>query len=422
MHIALYCDGIAVKLYRGIVIGAIYGVLKQELFAIQLGSLSRPEKGEGASFNPAKGKVIGDVKAQNDYNSIRKEIWSTNPIHLCRQQTDSQNSPQLDEKIRAATCEKLEDYTSVPHRPEHSIKASTIIEFVPLWIRRLFSRMPFFLRLIMMPLSYFHPVKTASTSVSASGSWMADIMRDKMYSMYGEDRDDIKDLEQTMTDWMKDAMFCMDLADIQFVIQVSARKSQDMVAYLRCGSSTMMRTEPNSNKVAPAISLEGMDATLTIPPYFLPSHEHLLPPTLSEGEEKEDQAHVKFSSHISLPVVVDGAMIDFATDFANAGIAIEMEDMENEGRSHHGDLTDKSKTDRAKIKVTAAARNAGKSMKKGMKKAAFSSGSDSWIPQTVSRIASYLESVHGDVGYSGSVPVPLESFRGSDPLPTKLLA
>lgn len=247
-------------------------------------------------------------------------------------------------------------------------------------------------------------------------------MRDKIFSIYSKDRDDIKELEQTMTDWMKDAMFCMDLADIQFVIQISARASQDMVAYLRCGSSTMMRTEPESNKVAPAISIEGMDATFTIPLCFLPTHEHLLPPRPSEKEEREDQAEVKFSFHMSLPVVVDGVMIDFATDLANATIAMEMEEREDEGRTQNEDLTDKSKADRAKIKVTAAARNAGKSMRKGMKKAAFSSGSDSWIPQSVSRVASYLEGVHGDVGYSGSVPVPLEGFRSSGPRPTKLLA
>lgn len=422
MHVAMYCDGIAIKLCRCITIGAIYCVLKQETFAVELAKLSQPERGDCASFSPAEGKIIGDVKAHNDYSSIRKEIWSTSPIHLCREQTVSQEPPQLDEKIRAAMCEKLQDYTSVPHRPEQFIKASRILQYVPMWIRRFFSRMPLLLRLILMPLSYFHPIKTASASFSASGSWMADITRDKVYSIYGKDRDDIQELEQTMTDWMKDAMFCMDLADIQFAVDISARSSQTMVAYPRCGNSTMLRNEAHSNKFAPAISIKGMDATFTIPSYFLPSHEHLLPPRPSDKEETEDQAEIDFAFHISLPIVVDGAMIDFATDFANATIAMEMEDIEDEGKSHHDDLTNRSKADRAKIKLTTAARNVGKSMHKGMKKAAFSSGCDSWIPQSVGRAASYLEGVHGKVGYSGSVPVPLRPFRGSGPSPTKLLA
>lgn len=423
MHIALYCDGIAVRICRGVIIGAIYGVLNQEKFAVELGSLSRPEKGSGVDFSPAHGKTTGDVKARSDYDSIRREIYSTNPIHQCRKQIYRQESPQLDEKIRAATCAKLVNFTSVPHRPEHSIQASTILEFIPLWIRRFFSRVPFILRLLLMPLSYLHPIKTASASVSASGSWMADIVREKVHSIYGEDREDIRELEKTMTDWMTDATFCADLANVQAAVQVSIRASQNIVAYLRCESSTMMRIEPGSYKVAPAISLAGMDATFTIPPYFLPSHEHLLPPLprtkAGEQEKEQDQAEVKFSFHISLPVVVDGAMIDFFTDFINATITMEMED-EDAGKVE--DLTDKSKLDRAKLKVVAAAQGASGSMKKGMKKVAFSTTNASWIPKIVHKFAGHLEELHGDVGYSGSVPVPLGPLRGSGDQPTKLLA
>ncbi|KAK4504912.1 hypothetical protein PRZ48_002875 [Zasmidium cellare] len=423
MHICLYCDGVAVRIWRSVTIDAIYGVLKQEKFAVELESLSQPKKGTEASFDPAQETTTGDVKAHSVYQSIRHQIRHTSPIQQCRKQTGRQDSPQLDEKIRAATCKKLDRFTSVPHRPEHSIQASTILQFIPLWIRRFLSRMPFILRLILMPLSYLHPIKTASASVSASGSWMAGIMRDRAYSIHGEDRDDIKELERAMTSCMENAMFCLDLADIQALAQVSIRASQDMVAYLWCGSSTMMRIETGWNKVAPAISLEGMDATFIIPPYFLPSHEHLLPPPPSsragEKEQQADEADVEFSFHLSLPVVVDGAMIDFLTDFINATIAIEMED-EDTGNAE--DLTDKSRIDRTKIKITAAAHGAGGSIKKGIKKAAFSTTNDSWIPKLVNGLASQLEGLHGHVGYSGRLPVSLQHFRGDGKLPTKLLA
>lgn len=487
MHVALYCDDVVIQLCRGISIGAIYGVLKREKFVVELGDPTQPTNENNAKFKaseqplrstshtidddegdqvavdrlnnnaafhkaagPTQAKTSGDSRAQSNYDNIRREIHSTSPVQQCREQTEDQAAPQLEQKIRAATCEKLEKALSVPHRSKRSIKASTILDFIPLWVRRIFSRMPLLLRLTLMPLSYLHPTKIASASVSASGSWMVGVMKDSLYSVYDEDREDIKQLEQTVSDWMNDAFFCVDLSTIQSVFQISARASQDMVAYLRSASTMLMRIEPG-NKVAPAMSLDGADATITIPSFFLPSHEHLIPPRpsakagLERGEaidkpngqlngtsaadhagseeeaEEEDQAEITFSTHLTFPAVLDRAMVDFFADLIESVIVMEIEDYEAGDDDDDQSSSDKSTLDRAKSKFTNGAHDMNKSFKKSMKKAAFRTRSDSRIPKIVNKTAEQLQALHGDVGYSGSIPVALGPYRGSKSLPTKLI-
>lgn len=297
---------------------------------------------------PTRAKRSGDSRQKSDYDKIRREIHTTSPWYQYREQTKDQASPHVEQKIRAATCEKLENAPSVPHRSTRSIKSSTLLDFVPLWVRRLSSRTPFLLRLVLMPLSYLHPIKIASVSVSASGSWMAGVMQDGVYSVYDEGRDDIKQLEQTISDWMNNASFCVDLTQIRSFVQISARASQDMGIVLRCASSMVMRIEPSTNKVAPAMSLDGADATFNIPVFFLPSHEHLIPPRSSAKTDLErsaaieklygqtdgtsatdhaftkavDQSEVGFSAHLSFPAVLDRAMVDFFTDLIESIIVM----------------------------------------------------------------------------------------------------
>ena len=46
---------------------------------------------------------------------------------------------------------------------------------------------------------------------------------------------------------------------------------------------------------------------------------------------------------------------------------------------------------------------------------------DRWIAKIVGKIAAKLEQAQGDLGYSGSIHIPLAPYRGSADLQTKLL-
>ncbi|KAK4888988.1 hypothetical protein LTR27_012164 [Elasticomyces elasticus] len=466
MHVAVYCDNILIRIGRSVDIESIYGVLKRERFRIELGDLAQPIKESNANFEslshslgstnhaiddngvvvdspkklntndalheptgPTEAKTTADSKAQSEYDHIRQDIHTSSPVHQCRETTEEQAAPQLEQKTRAATCEKLEKSPSVPHRSKRSIKASTLLDLIPLWVRRLFSRVPFLLRLVLMPVSYLHPTKIASASVSASGLWMADAMREYIYSIWAEDREDIKQLEQTISAWMDDAFFCVDLTSMEVVLQVSARASQDMKMQFDCSNSMLMRIEPSTNKVAPAMSIDGVDATVTIPAFFLPSHEHLVParPRAKAGlkrneafdglNKSEDWANIGFKVHLSFPAVLDGAMVDFVADLTESGVVLLIEDHEEE------DDQSSSTENEAARKIKVGAHRMNRSIKKSMKKAVFRGGKDDHrVARVVNKVVEQLKALHGEVGYSVNIPVPLEPFRGSDTLPTKLLA
>ena len=493
MHLAMYCDEVVIRICRGIDIGEIYGVLKQECFKVDLARLSQPRKenndnletrnqplvpttravdngkfrgpeniatdsadnnaGLEASTHKATGLTTAmtsaDSIAQSHYDNIRREIRITSPVHQSLEQAggapSDQATPLAWQKTRAATCEILEHVLSVPHRPRRCIKVSTILNLIPTWARRVLARMPFLLRLILMPLSYLHPIKMASTAMSASGSWLANVMQDSIYSHYAEDRDDIKQLQQMVSDWLTNATFCLDLANIQGLARVSLRAPQDITSSWSCASSAVMRIEPDTNVVAPALRIEGADATCTIPSYLLPYHEHLMPPQPSgkagcnQGEAVEkspgqsqemsaadnaaceaDTAAIELSTHLSFPAILDSAMVDFFGDLVESTIVMEIEDVE--AGDDQSSPTNESTLGRARTKVADHAHDMRKSIKKGMKKAAFSARNDDRIPSIVRKLAEQLESLHGDVGYSGSITIPLGSFRGSVPLPSKLLA
>ena len=493
MHLAIYCDEVVIRICRGIDIGEVYGVLKQEGFKIDLEHLLQPTKANNGNLetikqplestthafddvescgprnmatnsadnNASRGAVThtargltaamtsADSIAQSHYDNIRREIQITSPVHESLEQASGapsdQASPLAHQKTRAATCERLERCLSVPHRPRRSIKISTILDLIPIWVRRVLARMPFLLRLILMPLGYLHPIKITSIAVSASGSWLANVMEDLIYSRYAEDRDDIKQLQQTVSNWMTNATFCLDMTNIQGHAQVSLRVSQDIVSSLSCASSAVMRIEPETNVVAPALRIEGGDAIFTIPSYLLPHHEHLMPPKPSgksgcnqseavekspgrsqetsaahDAASKADMADIELSIHLRFPAILDPAMVDFFADVIESTIVMEIEDVE--AGDDQPSSTNESTLGRARTKVAGGAHDVRKSIKKGMKKAAFSVRNNDQIPKIVRKLVEQLESLHGDVGYIGSIPIHLEPFRGLSPLPSKLLA
>ncbi len=455
MHIALYCDEIVIRIFRGVNINPVHGVLKQEQFEIDLKNLKQPEIDEDGkeplestnyafddvdycgpeNIPPESDKKIGpgasrkatgptaDSRAQDRYDGILRRIQATSPVQQSIDEAGGAPSddaePLEHQKHRASTCERLENVLSVPHRPRRSIKISSIFDLIPTWLRRLFARTPFLLRLILMPVSYLHPTKIAVVAISASGSWLADLLKEKVYSKYSEDRDDIKQLEQSVTDWMIDATFCLDLADIQGLAQVSIRSSQDIVASCSCASGAVMRAEPKTGEVAPALRVEGGDATITLPSYLLPVHEHLLPPK-PDSDSEEDTATIELSTHLSFPAILDSTMVDFVAELVDSAIVMQIEDVDGEDAQKSS--TSGNALKRAQAKVAGQAQDVRDAIKKGMKKAAFSASNADQIAKLVRTIAQKLETMQGDVGYSGSMSVPLAGFHADGELPKKLLS
>jgi hypothetical protein len=282
--------------------------------------------------------------------------------------------------------------------------------------------MPDLLRLLLMPISHLHPTRFSSVTVAASGSWMASVMEQKVHEKYNEDRDDVRHLKETANEWMTDATFCLNLSDIHGVSQVAVGAYHDIVTYLRCAHSTLFRIATEPQDITPALQLDGADATLVIPSYLLPCHEHMLPPAPSsrihdycepskaDGSPEEDKAEIEIMLHLSFPAFCDQSVIDFLGDAAEASQIWDIGEKDTD--EIQSSSRDESKVGRARSKFANQSKNIGESIKSGLKKVAFDKATkDDWLHDIVSRIVAQLEHLRGDFGYSGSIPVSLKPYR-----------
>ena len=345
-------------------------------------------------------------------------------------------------------------------------------------------RLPFLLRLLLAPLSYFHPINISSINAGGSGKWLSILLQDKVFKHYVEQSAELRRLYRKVSTWLADANFCVELADIKGLAQVPLSTAFDIVANIKIDDVMAYRTAPEGAKVSQVIRLGGADANFTIPAYLLPHHEHLIPPKPTpEMEEvieaeidqadgvpktvqaehkleqaQKDEAEIAMSVHGSLPATCDQSLLNFIAALVKATKIIEMEKevvveaapdrvdtpvsptlSESEGFetlsptiSRDSDARSEtiSMKEVAGFKVFAKsikqnlrdgaikgqikdfAKDLHQSTKDGMKKAVVGGlVNDRWIARMVGKVAATLQKAQGDVGYSGSIPVPLESYR-----------
>ena len=347
-------------------------------------------------------------------------------------------------------------------------------------MRRFQHRLPLLLRLLIAPLSYFHPISIASINAAGSGKWLSTLMQDKVFKHYVENNAELRRLYRKVSTWLADANFSVGLVDIEGLAQVPLSTTFDIVTYLKFSDVIAYRIAENAQP-SRVLRLGGADATFVIPSYLLPHHEHLLPSKPTPEEEREleaeidqadgtpkvlqaeqklaqaqkDETNITMSVHGSLPVSCDQDLLNFIAALVKATKIIEMEkeileaipdqahtplsptlsdDDASEKLSFSSSRDNDSKKlslkEVAGFKVLAKsikqnmrdgtikgqikdfAKELHQSTKDGMKKAAVGGlVNDRWIARMVGKVAATLQKVQGDVGYSGSIPVPLEPYR-----------
>ena len=212
-------------------------------------------------------------------------------------------------------------------------------------------RLPFLLRLLLAPLSYFHPISISSINASGSGKWLSTLLQDNVFKHYVEQSAELRRLYRKVSAWLADANFCVELAEIEALGQVPLSTAFDIVAYIKFGDVMAYRTAPQGATVTQVIRLAGADATFTMPAYLLPHHEHIIPPKPTAEEEEEleaeideadgvpktvqaehkleqaqkDEADIAMSVHGSLPATCDQSLLNFIAALVKATKIIEME-------------------------------------------------------------------------------------------------
>lgn len=458
MQLSLYVNNLAVNVSRSIDIGEIYGTIKDETAETIFQHLPS-EMGDGATTSKTPHSIRhGDREAEERYNELRHQIWKTDPINESRknvQDTEGTETKGLTEgQLRAATCARLEGSPAVPHAPPDSVRVTTLQNLIPRRLAHFLARLPFLLRLVLMLLSYLHPIKIPSITIAGPGHWLAEILQHRVLDQYLEESDESHDLQYRAKEWLENAMLSVDFTKISALGQVPVRTMHDVTAGLRCADTTVFRSAPDV--VETAMELGGADLEFVLPSYLLPHHEHLVPQqpnrvheaNLTQQHEQKDEdsregqtdldedcAHIYMRAHANLPAATDHSLLEFIVDLANVSEIFQMQqddeaDLDRTAESSQHDQNGESHDDNKeeadgksglRERTKRAFRGHVKDRAKQLAMRGLNKEQSQWIKTMVRNTASQLEKMHGDVGYSGSITVPLEPYRGSHDMASKLL-
>ncbi|KAI5359856.1 hypothetical protein Slin14017_G094170 [Septoria linicola] len=401
IELAIYVDEVTVGFFRFIEIGDVFANAKGGKFEMTFGELEEDSDDAASEFSvllddtpllkaaAAKSKTLldrpklretltgvsymrdssvqqatdaiktldpNDYKADQQYLDKITEIRTSSAVYQSRQRV-RQNAKRSGRKIddeketRAAVCAELQEFPSVPHPPRRSIRVTTLQNSSPPYVRRFLHRLPFLLRALLAPLSYFHPISITSINAAGSGKWLSTLLQQQVFKEYTENNAQLRRLQRKVSTWLADANFCMQLTDIDGLGQVPLSSNYNIVSYLKFDDVLAYRTIPESGVIAQVMRMGGADATFMIPSYLLPHHEHIVPPRPTEEDEQEleeevneadgspkavqaarelkqakkDETNITMSVHGSLPVACDQSLLNFIASLVKATKMIELE-------------------------------------------------------------------------------------------------
>ncbi|KAJ4421171.1 hypothetical protein N0V82_003936 [Gnomoniopsis sp. IMI 355080] len=403
-----------------------------------------PEDGSArASYQSMKKLSLDNDFAGDKYRDILNHIQNINAIQEARQFVKDATELEDENDIRAAICSHIQQTPSVPHPPRLSVKVTTLQNLAPPKVRRFLHRLPFLLRLLLNPLSYFHPVKISSINASASGKWIQKMLVEQVFKDYAESSHELRSIKTRIADWLRGANFIVELGAITGLAHVPLIPTYDITTELAVESVLAYRTLPAELdlKCQQVISLGGADARFVIPSFLLPHHDHLLPPRPQAREEqfeitveeagnkskeiqaqraleqvRNDEANVKISVHARLPAVLDQSLLDFIAALVKASKIAEFERLADEREEQEEEeATASSEQEHVEKPITGFRERSAafkSRVKESMKRTLVDSVvSDRWIAKMVGRITKKLEGAMGEAGYSGDIPVRLEVYR-----------
>lgn len=439
-----------------------------------------------------------DEEANEQYKTALQEIEESSTIRRSQERiaeamrqagSESTFDSDDDKQMRAAICTRLHGRASIPHPPQRSVTVTALRSLSAPATRVFMHRLPMLLRLLLNPLSYFHPIKISSISAAGSGEWIKYLLQTHVFKDYSEHNSDIRKLETRINKWLTDASFVLQLDGLTALAHVPFLTNFDIEARLSIDSINVHRALPQELSLYQVVRLRGAEAYVAIPSFLLPHHEHLLPPVPSKDDQAErrkeleyraehdpsdpsiveaaaeldqllkDETVIKMSGRARLPAVFHQQLLDFVAALVKATKFIEIEKSLEERNAEEAaagvvvdddDLPDtvseisieldseslRSPTSPIKFKDSVKAFNSNlkdsiKTMNKrvntGMEKTwrrgiVGGMANDRWIAKLVGKVMKTLETVRGDVGYSGDIPVPLKPYRLRAETASKLLA
>ncbi|KAI1270255.1 hypothetical protein F5Y18DRAFT_8320 [Xylariaceae sp. FL1019] len=403
IELALCVDEVTVRLFRDIEIGDVFANVKGGEFEMTFGDMEDDPEDVNISVNNeffgttpllraasaglggfkdrpklreslTRGSFIKDSSIQDGYGSVTQlspedevadqeyrqrmtEIRTSSPIYQSRQharrRAKQDKDFELDDEkaLRAAVSQELHSLPSVAHPPPRSVRVTTLQNMSSPSMRRFMHRQPFLLRLLLAPLSYFHPIHIHSINAAGSGQWVSELLQQEVFKSHLDTSAELRRLHRKVSSWLANATFCVQLTDIDGLASVPLSTQFDILAWLKFNDVMAYRTATQSGTNIQVVRLAGADATFTIPSFLLPHHEHLVPPKPTAEDEhglkveveeadglpktieaqqqldkaKKDETAIAMSVHASLPASFDQTLLNFIAALIKATKIIELE-------------------------------------------------------------------------------------------------
>lgn len=378
-----------------------------------------------AAYKAIKKQPLHSDTAVQRYHHTLEQLDATNAIsqakkHLQRYPNSTDGVDFDDEPARRAVlCSLLHSTPSVPNPPQHSVRVTELRALSSPRMRHFMHRLPMLLRLLLNPLSYFHPVTIRSITATASGEWLKSLLVQSIFRSHDGSEVELERLQDAISSWVSDANFTVGLGAMAGQAHVPLLSSSNIYCQMAFDGVMAHRAAlaQETTSVCEVVKLRGADASFIVPTFLLPHHEHIIPDKCTTqaatdastggsvdtdveantgGDEAgNDKTAVKMAVRAHLPVELDQDLLNFVALLVKHGKLLEMDQSASPVDSDSKGLGDA----------------VNQKMKDGIKKAVM--GGDQWLAKLAGKVLKKLETVSGDLGYSGDIPVELAKYRST---------
>lgn len=224
--------------------------------------------------------------------------------------------------LRAAIAAEIQHHPSIPHPPKRSIRLSTLRKTSYPRLMKFLHRLPLLYRLLLNPIAYFHPVSVKSVTTAGSGKWFKLLMRQYFFKHYSTQDQEIRRLEARISKWVSDANFSVELVDLFCTAQVPVNTKYDIECRFKVRDVMAYRVPPKALNLTQVVRVGGADATVTLPIYLFPHHEHIFPRKATEEDIRDTEREVEEFKDTPLGLQAQMRLEELLKDEANMHVAV----------------------------------------------------------------------------------------------------
>ena len=340
------------EMVRGMTAGEIPAEARDAMSAFaSVKKLSPDEKNAHEKYQ----KLIKNIEQTSAITIAKKDLMEASQLldvpdsDSKRNEKDGRLDVDNPEAMRAAICTKIHSGPSIPHPPSRSVRVSTLRKTSFPKVQKFIRRFPLLYRMMLVPICYFHPVKFNSITAAGSGKWFVSLMRQYLFKHYSTSDAEIRRLEARISAWCGDADFAVELGAIESGASFPLNTNYDIKCNFKVSDVMAYRALPNAVELKQIVRLAGGDATLTVPVFLFPHHEHIFPAKATEYEImemeqalieaegtpkavqvlqdleklKRDEASMHVSAHAHLPALLHQDLLNFTAAIVKATKVIE---------------------------------------------------------------------------------------------------